>query len=96
LITDYNHTSFGAGTFSWQDPVHSWKAGPGEAMTVENKQTEIQKKGVKIYSTVPSRWCRSRKPGYSWEKRLTAILFSSLWKMFASNAFSSAVHVLLS
>ena len=27
---------FGAGTFSWQDPVHSWKAGPGEVMTVEN------------------------------------------------------------
>ena len=24
------------GTFSWQDPVHSWKAGPGEVMTVEN------------------------------------------------------------
>ena len=32
-------TTFGAGTFSWQDPVHSWKAGPGEVMTVENKQT---------------------------------------------------------
>ena len=29
-------TTFGAGTFSWQDPVHSWKAGPGEAMNVEN------------------------------------------------------------
>ena len=29
-------TEFGAGTFSWQDPVHSWKAGPGEVMTVEN------------------------------------------------------------
>ena len=24
-----------AGTFSWY-PVHSWKAGPGEVMTVEN------------------------------------------------------------
>ena len=30
-------TAFGAGTFSWQDPVHSWKAGPGEVMTVEKK-----------------------------------------------------------
>ena len=29
-------TTFGAGTFSWQDTVHSWKAGPGEVMTVEN------------------------------------------------------------
>ena len=29
-------TAFRAGTFSWQDPVHSWKAGPGEVMTVEN------------------------------------------------------------
>ena len=28
-------TTFGAGTFSWQDPVHYWKAGPGEVMTVE-------------------------------------------------------------
>ena len=29
-------TTFGVGTFSWQDPVHSSKAGPGEVMTVEN------------------------------------------------------------
>ena len=29
-------TAFKIGTFSWQDPVHSWKAGPGEVMTVEN------------------------------------------------------------
>jgi hypothetical protein len=29
---------FGAGTSTWQDPVHSWKAGPGEVTTVENKQ----------------------------------------------------------
>ena len=34
-------TAFGAGTFSWQDPVHSWKAGPGEVMTVENKQKMV-------------------------------------------------------
>ena len=26
-------TAFRAETFSWQDPVHSWKAGPGEIMT---------------------------------------------------------------
>ena len=31
-----DYTAFGAGTFSWQDPVHSWKAGPVEVMTVEN------------------------------------------------------------
>jgi hypothetical protein len=29
-------TAFGAGTFLWQDPVHSWKASPIEVMTVEN------------------------------------------------------------
>ena len=31
-------TAFRAGTFSWQDPVHSWKAGPGlnGIMTVGN------------------------------------------------------------
>ena len=34
-------TPFGAGTFSWQDSVHSSKAGPGEVMTVENKHTKL-------------------------------------------------------
>ena len=29
-------TILGAGTFSWQDSDHSWKAGPGEVMTVES------------------------------------------------------------
>ena len=28
-------TSFGAGTFSWQDRVHSCKAGPGQVLTVD-------------------------------------------------------------
>jgi hypothetical protein len=35
-IADCDDTAFGAGTLTWQDPVHSWKAGPGEVMTVEN------------------------------------------------------------
>ena len=30
-------TAFGAGTLSWQGPVHFWKAGPGEVMTVKKK-----------------------------------------------------------
>ena len=29
-------TAFWVGTFSWQDLVHSWKAGPGKVKTVEN------------------------------------------------------------
>ena len=29
-------TAFEPEKVSWQDPVHSWKAGPGEGMTVEN------------------------------------------------------------
>ena len=29
-------TAYGVGTFSWQNPVHFCKAGPGEVMTVEN------------------------------------------------------------
>ena len=29
-------TTFGAGTFSWQEQVHCWKAGPDEIFTVEN------------------------------------------------------------
>ena len=28
-------TAFGFGTFSWQDPLHFWKAGPSEVMTLE-------------------------------------------------------------
>ena len=39
-IADYDDTAIGVGTLTWQDPVHSWKAGPGEVMTVENKQTQ--------------------------------------------------------
>ena len=33
-----DNTVYRAGTFSWQDPVHSWKAGPDEVMTVEKQQ----------------------------------------------------------
>ena len=29
-------TAYGAGTISWQYPVHTWKACPGEVMTEEN------------------------------------------------------------
>ena len=47
-------------TFSWQDPVHSWKAGPGEVMTVENlfksvgpgKKSQINKRRAYFYSGV--------------------------------------------
>ena len=39
LIADYDETAFWAGTFPLQDPVHSWKTGPGEVLTEENKQT---------------------------------------------------------
>jgi hypothetical protein len=35
-FADCDDTAFRAGTLTWQDPVHSWKAGPGEVMTVEN------------------------------------------------------------
>lgn len=40
-ITNYDDITLSVGTLTWQDPVHSWKAGPGEVMTVENKQTKI-------------------------------------------------------
>ena len=41
LIQSYcDDTAFGAGTLTWQDPVHSCKAGPGEVTSVENKQTD--------------------------------------------------------
>ena len=36
-------TTFGAGTFSWQDRVHFWKIVPGEVINVENKQTNTWK-----------------------------------------------------
>ena len=32
-------TPFREGTFSWQVPVHSWKTGPGEVMTVKNNNS---------------------------------------------------------
>ena len=38
-IPDCDDTAFGAGTLPWQDPVHYWKAGPGE---VENKEINNQ------------------------------------------------------
>ena len=46
-------TTFGAGTFSWQDPVHSWKAGPGEVMTVENYDIKRA-----LYALLSRRWGR--------------------------------------
>ena len=45
-------TAFGAGTFSWQEPVHSWKAGPGEVMTVENLYLEESLLWSNIMNTV--------------------------------------------
>jgi hypothetical protein len=52
-----DNTASGVVTFSWQDPVHSWKAGPGEVMTVE-KFTKIYHltnlfllQGISIYNT---------------------------------------------
>ena len=35
LIADCDDNAFGAGTLTWQDQVHSRKAGPGEVMTVK-------------------------------------------------------------
>ena len=52
LIADDGDTAFGAGTLTWQDPVHSWKAGPGEVMTVENKQTKRTSDYIKTGATV--------------------------------------------
>jgi hypothetical protein len=36
-----DNTAFAEGTFSWQDPAHSWKAGPGEVMTVEKQTNKV-------------------------------------------------------
>ena len=35
-ITDYDDTTFGMGTLTWEDPVDSWKVGPGEVMALDN------------------------------------------------------------
>ena len=32
---------FWARTFSWHDPVHYWKAGPGVIMTVEKQNINL-------------------------------------------------------
>ena len=34
--------AFREGTFSSKTPVHSWKAGPGEVMTVENFSNPLE------------------------------------------------------
>ena len=47
-IAGYDAPAFGAGTLTWQAPVHSWKAGPGEVETVENKQTNKRKSSFKL------------------------------------------------
>ena len=41
LIADCDDTAFGAGILTWQDPVHSWKAGPGEVLTEEKFEFEL-------------------------------------------------------
>ena len=38
LHTDIAKQQWITGTFSSQDPVHSWKGGPSEVMTVESKK----------------------------------------------------------
>ena len=47
-------TTFGAGTFSWQDPVHSWKAGPGEVMTVGVENLSIYYSCILFLHTIPA------------------------------------------
>ena len=42
LNADCDDTAFGEGTLTWQDPVHSWKAGPSEVMTDCGKQTKTE------------------------------------------------------
>ena len=41
-IADYDDTVFGAGTLTWQEPVHSCRAGLCKVMTVEKKQTKVR------------------------------------------------------
>ena len=40
-----DNTAFRAATLSWQDPVHSWKTGPSEVITVENLFRDCSQKG---------------------------------------------------
>ena len=53
-------TVFGLGTFSWQDPVHSSKAGPGEVMTVEIYLFIYQLSGIVIKQNFEERQPVSR------------------------------------
>jgi hypothetical protein len=51
-VPDYDGIPFRAGTLTWQDPVHSWKAGPGEVKTVVIKQTKRTSDYIKTGATV--------------------------------------------
>ena len=62
---NYGHTTFGTGTLTWQDPVHSWKAGPGEVMTVENLFIYSKSEGMtqfNICHTLVENLLKSRDP----------------------------------
>ena len=69
-------SAFRAGTFSWQNPVHSWKAHAGEVMTVE-KQTNQKNyhliRYLKILLICPKKLGRTRQQalpnGGVWDMR---------------------------
>ena len=59
-VPDHDDTAFGAGTLTWQDPVHSSKAGPGEVMTVEIYLFIYQLSGIVIKQNFEERQPVSR------------------------------------
>ena len=62
-ITDCNDTAFGAGSLTWQDPMHSWKAGPGKVMTgklnkQKGKKVSLVYHGFSAWSWAGLQWSR--------------------------------------
>ena len=48
-------TAFGAKTFLWQDPVHSWKAGLEDVLTVKNNNKQSNMKNALDFLDQPER-----------------------------------------
>ena len=86
------------GTFLWQDPVHSWKAGPGEVMTVE-KQTNKQKHYLKIILICPKKLGRTRQQalpnGGVWDMRGKQFFTGVEIREWAIACFAPQVNILI-
>ena len=102
-ISQTDDTAFGAGTFSWQNPVHSWKGGPGECMTWVGKKTSIKAIDVKnclnrknhlenyIKPKLNGNLFRNFLKSESWD--MTAVLMMQVGQVAKPTSWDSQGHI---